>query len=98
MMKKVIGIRPESGTARPAATAFAGGQLADTLRRPMRDLRISVTDRCNFRSVYCMPPQGLDPNYRFLPHTAILGFEQIPRLAPLSAALRRTKITVPVGS
>ncbi len=72
MMKKVIGIRPESGAARPAAAAFAGGRLADTLGRPMRDLRISVTDRCNFRCVYCMPREVFDANYRFLPHSAIL--------------------------
>ena len=97
MIKKVIGIRPESGTARPAAAAFAGGQLADTLGRPMRDLRISVTDRCNFRCVYCMPREVFDANYRFLPHSAILSFEEIARLARIFVGLGVKKIRLTGG-
>jgi len=97
MMKKVIGIRPESGAARPAAAAFAGGRLADTLGRPMRDLRISVTDRCNFRCVYCMPREVFDANYRFLPHSAILSFEEIARLARIFVGLGVKKLRLTGG-
>ena len=97
MMKKVIGIRPESGASRPAAAAFAGGRLADTLGRPMRDLRISVTDRCNFRCVYCMPREVFDANYRFLPHSAILSFEEIARLARIFVGLGVRKIRLTGG-
>ncbi len=97
MMKKVIGIRPESGAALRAAPAFAGGRLADTLGRPMRDLRISVTDRCNFRCVYCMPREVFDANYRFLPHSAILSFEEIARLARIFVGLGVEKIRLTGG-
>ncbi|HET9645777.1 MAG TPA: GTP 3',8-cyclase MoaA [Burkholderiaceae bacterium] len=57
------------------------GRLADQLGRPLRDLRISVTDRCNFRCGYCMPKDMFDRNYRFLPHAQLLTFEEITRLA-----------------
>ena len=97
MMKKVIGIRPESGASRPAAAAFAGGRLADALGRPMRDLRISVTDRCNFRCVYCMPREVFDANYRFLPHSAILSFEEIARLARIFVGLGVKKLRLTGG-
>ncbi len=59
----------------------AGGELADELGRPLRDLRISVTDRCNFRCTYCMPKEVFDSNYRFLRHADLLTFEEIARLA-----------------
>ncbi|MDY7579227.1 GTP 3',8-cyclase MoaA [Herbaspirillum sp. RTI4] len=57
------------------------GTLNDTLARPLRDLRISVTDRCNFRCVYCMPKSTFDKNYTYLPHSDLLTFEEITRLA-----------------
>jgi cyclic pyranopterin phosphate synthase len=57
------------------------GRLADTLARPLHDLRISVTDRCNFRCVYCMPKEVFDANYAFLPQGELLTFEEIVRLA-----------------
>jgi cyclic pyranopterin phosphate synthase len=97
MMKKVIAIQPESGASRPAAAAFAGGRLADALGRPMRDLRISVTDRCNFRCVYCMPREVFDANYRFLPHSAILSFEEIARLARIFVGLGVKKLRLTGG-
>jgi len=97
MMKKVIAIRSESGAAAPVAAAFAGGRLADALGRPMRDLRISVTDRCNFRCVYCMPREVFDANYRFLPHSAILSFEEIARLARIFVGLGVKKIRLTGG-
>jgi GTP 3',8-cyclase len=59
------------------------GLLTDRLSRELRDLRISVTDRCNFRCVYCMPREVFDKNYAFLPHSALLSFEEIERLARL---------------
>ncbi len=62
------------------------GPLADTLARPLRDLRISVTDRCNFRCTYCMPKEVFDKSYRFLPHSDLLSFEEITRLARVFVA------------
>ena len=55
--------------------------LADQLGRPIRDLRISVTDRCNFRCTYCMPKSVFDKDYIFLPRAELLSFEEIIRLA-----------------
>jgi cyclic pyranopterin phosphate synthase len=57
------------------------GLLSDQLGRPLRDLRISVTDRCNFRCSYCMPKEVFDRDYVFLPQTSLLSFEEITRLA-----------------
>jgi cyclic pyranopterin phosphate synthase len=57
--------------------------VVDRRGRPLRDLRISVTDRCNFRCTYCMPKEVFDKNYRFLPHADLLTFEEITRLARL---------------
>lgn len=62
------------------------GQLLDQRGRPLRDLRISVTDRCNFRCAYCMPKDVFHKDYPYLPHTALLSFEEITRLARLFAA------------
>ena len=55
--------------------------LLDTLGRPVRDLRISVTDRCNFRCVYCMPKEVFGRDYQFLERRELLTFEEIDRLA-----------------
>jgi len=57
--------------------------LTDTLNRPLRDLRISVTDRCNFRCVYCMPKEIFGPDYAYLHRDQVLTFEEITRLARL---------------
>jgi cyclic pyranopterin phosphate synthase len=54
--------------------------LTDQLNRPLRDLRISVTDRCNFRCTYCMPREVFGRDFRFLPPSALLSFEEIARL------------------
>ena len=54
--------------------------LTDTINRPLRDLRISVTDRCNFRCIYCMPKEVFGPYYAFLPRAQILTFEEVARL------------------
>ncbi|WP_243398139.1 GTP 3',8-cyclase MoaA [Deinococcus koreensis] len=55
--------------------------LLDQLGRPLRDLRISVTDRCNLRCTYCMPAEVFGPEYAFLPRSELLSFEEIERLA-----------------
>jgi len=58
----------------------ATGLLSDRRGRPLRDLRISVTDRCNFRCSYCMPKAIFDKDHPYLPHAALLSFEEITRL------------------
>ncbi|MCX4160724.1 MULTISPECIES: GTP 3',8-cyclase MoaA [Paraburkholderia] len=73
------------------------GVLHDTLARPLRDLRISVTDRCNFRCVYCMPRAVFDKDYPFLPHGALLKFEEIERLARIFVAHGVEKIRLTGG-
>jgi cyclic pyranopterin phosphate synthase len=93
MTQKVFPIR----TARAAAAAHDGGPLADTLGRGLRDLRISVTDRCNFRCVYCMPREVFDHDFKFLPHEEILRFEEIARLARIFAGLGVKKIRLTGG-
>lgn len=69
--------------------------LTDTLNRPLHDLRISVTDRCNFRCVYCMPKEIFGPDHQFLRRDQILSFEEIARLARLFAAhgVRKIRLT-----
>jgi GTP 3',8-cyclase len=72
---------PALGAGVPEQAIPATGLLADTLGRPLRDLRISVTDRCNFRCNYCMPKEVFDKDYPYLPHSALLTFEEITRIA-----------------
>lgn len=71
--------------------------LIDTLNRPLRDLRISVTDRCNFRCVYCMPKEVFGSDYQFLNRGQILTFEEIARLAGIFAAHGVQKIRLTGG-
>ena len=71
------------GTLLNATPMLATGVLHDTRQRPLRDLRISVTDRCNFRCSYCMPKAVYDKDHVYLPHSALLDFEEITRLARL---------------
>ena len=73
------------------------GQLADTLGRPLRDLRISVTDRCNFRCSYCMPKETFDKDYAYLPHASLLSFEEITRIASQCVAHGVQKIRLTGG-
>jgi cyclic pyranopterin phosphate synthase len=65
----------------PASRMAASGLVSDALGRNLRDLRISVTDRCNFRCNYCMPKEIFDKDYAYLPHAALLSFEEIVRIA-----------------
>ncbi|HMA06745.1 MAG TPA: GTP 3',8-cyclase MoaA [Ramlibacter sp.] len=73
----------------------ATGLLSDSLGRPLRDLRISVTDRCNFRCSYCMPKEVFDKDYPYLPHSALLSFEEITRVARQFVAhgVRKIRLT-----
>jgi cyclic pyranopterin phosphate synthase len=81
----------------PATLRPASGHLTDALGRPLRDLRISVTDRCNFRCSYCMPKEVFDRDYTFLPQTSLLSFEEITRLARVFVAHGVQKIRLTGG-
>ena len=81
----------------PAHIQTPTGLLADTLGRPLRDLRISVTDRCNFRCSYCMPREVFDKDYAFLPQSSLLSFEEIARLARIFVANGVEKIRLTGG-
>ena len=73
------------------------GAPRDRLNRPLRDLRISVTDRCNFRCVYCMPKEIFDKDYAYLERTALLSFEEVTRLARVFQRLGIEKIRLTGG-
>ena len=74
---------------------LANGLLADQLGRQLHDLRISVTDRCNFRCSYCMPKEVFNKDYPYLPHSSLLTFEEITRLARvfMSHGVRKIRLT-----
>src|SRR6059058_6612031 len=69
--------------------------LLDRLARPLETLRISITDRCNFRCVYCMPKEVFGRDYAFLERSALLSFEEIARVARIFAELgvRTVRVT-----
>src|SRR5258706_16388962 len=71
--------------------------IIDRRERPLRDLRISVTDRCNFRCRYCMPREHFGAGFRFLPRAEILSFEEIARVARVFAGLGVQKIRLTGG-
>ncbi len=81
----------------PLLSSPPAGELLDQLERPLRDLRISVTDRCNFRCQYCMPKEVFNQNYPYLPHSALLSFAEITRLARLFLAHGVHKIRLTGG-
>ena len=99
MTEKVIPLADHRYAARvpriPARLDAPTGRLRDTLGRPLHDLRISVTDRCNFRCSYCMPKEVFDKDYHFLPHSSLLSFEEITRTARLFVAhgVRKIRLT-----
>jgi GTP 3',8-cyclase len=98
MARTVIEVKEMRGALPiPAAAAARAGELADTRGRALRDLRISVTDRCNFRCTYCMPRDVFDADYRFLPHAEILSFEEIVRAARIFHTLGTRKIRLTGG-
>lgn len=71
--------------------------IYDQLKRPLRDLRISVTDRCNFRCSYCMPAEVFGPDFAFLPSDKILSFEEIERLVRIFVSFGVKKIRITGG-
>ena len=79
----------------PRERIDANGLVADARGRPLRDLRISVTDRCNFRCSYCMPKEVFDKDYPYLPHADLLSFEEITRVARQFVAhgVRKIRLT-----
>jgi len=97
-------IRPprfEKGAARnPAGASSSRAEaplIADSFGRPLRDLRISITDRCNFRCVYCMPKEVFGPQYQFLDRKEILSFEEIIRVARIFRSLGVEKVRLTGG-
>ncbi len=93
----IVDRRDELRLPRSDAPIDANGQVRDALDRPMHDLRISVTDRCNFRCTYCMPKQVFDRDHRYLPHADLLTFEEITRLARAFVAHGVQKIRLTGG-
>lgn len=81
----------------PVIESFASSAITDRLHRPLRDLRISVTDRCNFRCTYCMPRAVFGPGHEFLHRSGLLTFEEIARLAVVFAGLGTRKIRLTGG-
>ncbi|NYH21721.1 cyclic pyranopterin phosphate synthase [Paraburkholderia bryophila] len=88
---------PAERTLRIPDVVTAGMPLRDTRMRPLRDLRISVTDRCNFRCVYCMPKEVFGRDYAFLPRRELLSFEEIERVARAFVGLGVEKIRLTGG-
>jgi cyclic pyranopterin phosphate synthase len=79
----------------PTTPIEGNSVLRDQMQRPLRDLRISVTDRCNFRCNYCMPKEVFDSQYTYLPHSDLLSFEEITRVARVfvSLGVRKLRLT-----
>ena len=90
-------IPAEAGISSSPSPHEEGPGLADTLGRPVRDLRISITDRCNFRCTYCMPAEIFGERYTFLPREAILSYEEIARLTRLFVDLGVSKVRITGG-
>jgi len=101
MVEKVIPIRLHEGKGQvpsiPGQLVAAHLSTRDTRGRPLRDLRISVTDRCNFRCTYCMPKEIFDQHYPYLSHQELLSFEEITRLTTIFASLGVEKIRLTGG-
>ena len=81
----------------PVSAMQARGLVSDARGRELRDLRISVTDRCNFRCSYCMPKEIFDKDYPYLPHASLLSFEEITRIARTFVAHGVQKIRLTGG-
>jgi cyclic pyranopterin phosphate synthase len=101
MVEKVIPIRLDEGKGLtpsiPGQLLVANTSTKDTRGRPLRDLRISVTDRCNFRCTYCMPKEIFDKDYPYLSHSELLSFEEIARLTAIFTSLGVEKIRLTGG-
>jgi len=101
MVEKVIPIRIDEGRGLvapiPSHLNSPSMSTLDTRGRLLRDLRISVTDRCNFRCTYCMPKEVFNQDYPYLAHDELLSFEEITRLANIFASLGVEKIRLTGG-
>ncbi len=101
MTTKVITIVDQHATNRvpviPVHMPIPAGMITDVRGRLLRDLRISVTDRCNFRCTYCMPKSVFDKDYLFLPKSELLSFEEITRMTRLFVAHGVDKIRLTGG-
>lgn len=94
----ILDLRTSPYSVDPKIVSFDGNpadRLVDVHGRPLRDLRISVTDRCNFRCQYCMPKEVFDRNYKFLSQSEVLTFEEIVRLAKIFVmhGVRKIRLT-----
>ncbi|WP_434063681.1 GTP 3',8-cyclase MoaA [Paenalcaligenes faecalis] len=87
----------QTNTRIPTVKPMGGAGLRDQLHRPLRDLRISVTDRCNFRCTYCMPREVFSSDHAFLPQSDLLSFEEITRMAKIAVAMGVQKIRLTGG-
>ena len=101
---KVIPLMPARNAqaispASPAALSAmrTAARVTDPRERRLHDLRISVTDKCNFRCTYCMPKDVFGPGYKFLPHDALLSFEEITRFSSIAATLGVEKLRLTGG-
>lgn len=106
MSVQVIAIQPENKATSPmrlpvplsgAVHTDAQGRLVDLRGRVLRDLRISVTDHCNFRCRYCMPKEKFDAHHQFLAHTELLSFEEIERIVRIFCSLGIEKVRLTGG-
>ncbi len=99
MSEKIILLHQERKNTMlvPGTLETPTGRVDDALGRPLHDLRISVTDRCNFRCVYCMPKEVFDKDYAYLPHNSLLSFEEITRVASIFIAHGVEKIRLTGG-
>ena len=101
MVEKVIPIRIDEGKGLspsiPTQLQSPNSSNQDTRGRLLRDLRISVTDRCNFRCTYCMPKEVFNQDYPYLAHDELLSFEEITRLASIFSSLGVEKIRLTGG-
>ncbi len=102
MSEKFIPIKAISATSNgirhwpaPDNIVTSAGESRDRLQRPLRDLRISVTDRCNFRCTYCMPKEVFTKDYPYLSHSELLSFEEITRSASIFVqhGVRKIRLT-----
>ena len=101
MSKKIINIanisQRDMSPALPSVLEAPTGSLLDMRARPLQDLRISLTDRCNFRCVYCMPREIFDKDHNFLPRSSLLSFEEIIRITRIFVAHGVNKIRLTGG-
>ena len=100
MAERVIPLVDQRLAARQpffSSVPAVGTPLPDALGRPLHDLRISVTDRCNFRCSYCMPKEVFNNHYPYLPHGDLLTFEEITRLARMFVQMGVRKIRLTGG-